>query len=872
MRPQERVATALVTPLAAECSRVVARDPGCASRDHAAIGKALFRNRVYVWTRCGIVRNGSGLGATERGPLYTCSGASFAFLDEASLCCGMAVMWLSCACLCVLFAAGSARLVTVPSTPFRETYGSLSLSSLRSITVDSHYANATNKEGETLIPPTLHQFARTFADDLGSSCGVNLSIVQSSKPANGSIFLTLDHETEFLDAAGRPTSEGYSISISTNGVVVAGASPLGAWWGTRTLIQAAVLQNNTLAAGTAIDAPGWGTRGIMLDAGRHYYPPGFLVEMCSYLSFFKQNTFHVHLSDNTGSVHLDDYGYEMGLYAALRLDSDAPAVAGLNRRRNESYTRAVFDDVQTQCARRGVTVVPEIEAPGHALVISQWKPELALASDYSMLNISHPETVPTVKAIWKTFLPWFHCKTVHIGADEYDDELVAQYNDFVNELSAFIASESGKHTRIWGTFPPSAKYTNNVHRNISIQHWAFTEDNPYHEYIARNYSVLNSDDAFYIVAKYSRSYPQTLNKTRIFHGDPSGGAFAPHIFDTKNASNNAPRAHPALLGHVAPLWNDFGPNATVYSEAYYAWRDLLPALADKQWGGDVAEAEYDGAFARLHAAVPAQNLDRAVTSRGRTILRYDFGGSDSDGVAEAADGGGSVVAVADTSGNGYDGVVHGCAVSGGAVRFDGSCNVATPLRSKGRGYRLAVSVRVDSVPAEDSAAVPGSSGGGALLSGADSALLLQPRARNGVGVAPVLVASGFGVGVEYALPVGEWVDLAVVGEAGRTFLDVREGGKEEGRVEKEVGEEGRVGVEEEVWAGEEEDGNVGVEEEKGEWKRYEFRVSMGIMGQEIVEGPVAIEAPVGRIGGEGFVGAVRGAVLLEGEGGEDGGY
>jgi hexosaminidase len=128
-----------------------------------------------------------------------------------------------------------------------------------------------------------------------------------------------------------------------------------------------------------------------LDAGRHYYPPAFLTEICAYLSFFKQNTFHLHLSDNLFN-NLDIYSRErsLDLYAAFRLNSDDPAVAGLVRpyRFNESYTRETFDEIQSSCAARGVTIIPEIEAPGHALVIAQWKPELGLA-DLSLLNIRY---------------------------------------------------------------------------------------------------------------------------------------------------------------------------------------------------------------------------------------------------------------------------------------------------------------------------------------------------------------------------------------------------------------------------------------------------------------------------------------------------
>src|SRR3546814_16288747 len=78
--------------------------------------------------------------------------------------------------------------------------------------------------------------------------------------------------------------------------------------------------------------------------------------------------------------------------------------------------------------------------------ISDWSSDVcssdrAYQGDVSQLNISHPDTVPTVQTIWKEFLPWFHSKVVSIGADEYrgpkDD-----YKNFVNILDRFIRSEA----------------------------------------------------------------------------------------------------------------------------------------------------------------------------------------------------------------------------------------------------------------------------------------------------------------------------------------------------------------------------------------------------------------------------------------------
>lgn len=344
--------------------------------------------------------------------------------------------------------------------PFQSTtVGSYSLADIKGIVVDSQYADSVDEAGLTLIPPTLFDFAWLFAEDLSSAVGVSVTATTGDHcDSAGSIFVTLGPPEEYVDAAGRETSEGYTIVTTSTGITITGASPLGAWWGTRTVLQQGVL---SLAAagvpsvplGSGLDVPGWPERGVMLDAGRHYYPPDFITDLCSYMSFFKQNTLHLHLSDNLYNNAIYSAERSLELYARFRLWSDDSAVAGLNLHANESYDRPTFDAIQASCASRGVTVLPEIEAPGHALVIVQWKPELGLTTDLSLLNISHPETIPTMKSIWGVFLPWFHSKVVSIGADEYTGP-PADYNTFVNEMDDFISAESGKSMRIWGTFPP----------------------------------------------------------------------------------------------------------------------------------------------------------------------------------------------------------------------------------------------------------------------------------------------------------------------------------------------------------------------------------------------------------------------------------
>lgn len=697
-----------------------------------------------------------------------------------------------------------ANLAGIPTVPFEsssKTGQQFDIHSVRTIQVDPKYASSVDTDGWTLIPPTLQAFGKTFAEDLRDVTGHNATLVTGAEDASSpTIFLTIGQDDDFKDAAGRFTSEAYKINVTKAGITLTGASPLGVFWATRTVLQQAILNHGKLALGSGIDAPGWGTRGVFLDAGRHYYPPSFIIELCNWMSFWKQNTFHIHLSDNLYN-NVDIYGRErqLELYARFRPWSNDSAVQGLNLHANESYTREDFDSIQQSCAARGVTIIPEIESPGHALVFSQWKPELGLSDSLDLLNISAPDTIPTMQTIWDTFLPWFQSKVVHIGADEYVDatlstyELGEDYNKFVTALNNHISAESGKEIRIWGTYPPQSNYTSNIAKNVTIQHWEFFEDNPLFDYINNGYSVINSDDSFYTVQKWSASYPQQLNRSRIFHGDPAGGAFAPNVFDANNATNNPPRDSPYVPGHIAAQWNDYGYNTSSYLEAYQVWRDFLPALADKQWGGALKDEDYDALFSALNPMAPGQNLDRLIKSNSSTILQYTFAQSTKN-----------TSIVKDLSGNKYDGYTT-CGVEDGSLQIANACSISTPLTSKGSNYTLSFTVK------------PASSTPGTVFAGPDSEL----RFGNGSSTAVMLVSAGNAFALNYSLPVGQWLNAKLLGRGNQTFFSVNNG------------------------------------------PEMEFTTKIGVNGEYFVWAPMALVAPLQTVGGSTWSGAIKNITLFD---------
>jgi hexosaminidase len=135
--------------------------------------------------------------------------------------------------------------------------------------------------------PSLLDYASTFRTDLQSILALAspppLSVRQPNFPAPSyPVIVLATGAANFSYFSGQQTSEGYTIDVAQKRVTIRGADALGAWWGTRTLLQQIVAARNgsikqiTLQAGVIRDSPGWPVRGFMLDAGRHWFEPQFI--------------------------------------------------------------------------------------------------------------------------------------------------------------------------------------------------------------------------------------------------------------------------------------------------------------------------------------------------------------------------------------------------------------------------------------------------------------------------------------------------------------------------------------------------------------------------------------------------------------------
>ncbi|KAF7587956.1 hypothetical protein BBP40_006495 [Aspergillus hancockii] len=492
----------------------------------------------------------------------------------------------------------------------------------RNIYIKNSFSSVRDEDGLTLIPPSAIEFASTFSEDLEEITGVpwDVHCVDVFPEGQTGIFLDkLDHSThELTYENGDPTEEGYELTIQPDQVFIHGSGARGMWWGTRTLLQQLLIAHkHPIPSGRVVDAPSFPTRGFLLDAGRKWYSPSYLKDLCTYASFFKLSEFHYHTSDNYPLTRGHNETWNE-VYAQFSLRPESPELQGIIQRPNETLSRSDFEDLQHHCAQRGVTVIPEIEAPGHSLFITKWKPELALEHK-DLLNLSHPDTIPLVKSIWTEFLPWFQVKEVHIGADEYDPTLADVYIDFVNEMSQFIEEQAGKRIRIWGTYEPSD--TRNISQDVIIQHWQYGQSDPI-ELAENDYQIINSEDWWaYMSLKndhmpiYPAPYPNFFNNTRVLNfANEDGWQWTPALFNPFNVTEQ-PDQRP-VMGAIMAAWNDNGPDATTQLESYYSIRNGIPVVASRAWTGKrgptIDLSTLPASMELLTAEAVAQNLDRRI--------------------------------------------------------------------------------------------------------------------------------------------------------------------------------------------------------------------------------------------------------------------
>nr|WP_307849194.1 beta-N-acetylhexosaminidase [Micromonospora sp. U56] len=443
--------------------------------------------------------------------------------------------------------------------------------------------------------PDARDVAEQLAELLRPATGYPLPVVLEATATGGPLVLTLAAATppagvprprtaaEDAPSAGACAeelgAEGYRLDVTPTGVRISADTATGLFHGVQTLRQllpAAVESPSPVATrwvvpgGALVDRPRFPYRGAMLDVSRHFFGVADVLRVIDHLARYKLNHLHLHLTDDQGwRIAVDSWPALATVGGATEVDGGPGGF----------YTDADYRRIVRYAARRHVTVVPEIDLPGHTNAALTAYPELApdrvapppytgTEVGFSYVDPASERTYDFVADVLgevaaRTPGPW-----LHIGGDEAFKVKGAAYTGFVERVQRIVAG-TGKTVVGWHQIAPAGHAEGRV-----LQWWGTDGDDLVVAEAVRRGArlILSPGNHAYLDMKYAPDTP-------IGH-DWAG------LIDVRRAYDWDPGTHvtgvpaDAVLGVEAPLWTE---SVTTLAEIEFMFLPRLPAIAELGW-------------------------------------------------------------------------------------------------------------------------------------------------------------------------------------------------------------------------------------------------------------------------------------------------
>lgn len=230
-------------------------------------------------------------------------------------------------------------------------------------------------------------------------------------------------------------AEGYEIQVNENNVIIAGKSANGVFYGIQTLRKSIPIDakdaNILLPAVQIKDYPRFAYRGMMLDVARHFFPVDFIKKYIDLLALHNINYFHWHLTEDQGwRVEIKKYP-KLTETGSIRKET----VIGRNTDKHDGqpyggfYTQKEIKEIVTYAQKRFITIVPEIDLPGHMLAALASYPELGCTGGPyevsprwgifdDVLCIGNENSMQFLEDVLDELIELFPSEYIHIGGDE----------------------------------------------------------------------------------------------------------------------------------------------------------------------------------------------------------------------------------------------------------------------------------------------------------------------------------------------------------------------------------------------------------------------------------------------------------------------
>lgn len=457
------------------------------------------------------------------------------------------------------------------------------------------------------------QFLARYVND---AIGMTLSVVPGK--AKKGIRLVLDKKVS--------GEEAYTIMVDKKCVTIAGSTPKGVFYGVQTLRKSLPVGAAPVVELPSVkisDSPRFVHRGMMLDCSRHFFPLEFVKRYIDLIAMHNMNVFHWHLSDDQG------WRIEIKKYPELTIKGSrrSGTVIGYNTALDDSipyggyYTQEQAREIVEYARQRYVTVIPEIDMPGHMLAALATYPELGCTGGpyevghrwgiyKDVLCVGNEKIYDFCEGVLDEIMQIFPSKLIHIGGDETPTEVwekcpkcikrAEDNNMTVKQVQSYFTSRIEKYVNSRGRriIGWDEILGGDISQSAVIQSWRDTK----HGRIAAEagHDVIMSPTSHCYF-----DYSQADEKNSKYEPTLCGGYIpVEKVYAFEPCDENlSESSRPHILGVQANIWAEYllYPNQVEYQAL-----PRMAALAEVQWTS--GKKDYQAFLKRLNRLVNFYDL------------------------------------------------------------------------------------------------------------------------------------------------------------------------------------------------------------------------------------------------------------------------
>lgn len=418
--------------------------------------------------------------------------------------------------------------------------------------------------------PAVQKLAAQFAGQLKPALGFALEVAASSGTDTNAIKLQLNPTDADLGA------EGYNLTVSATNVTITAAQTAGLFYGLQTLRQLLPHSIEATAAGkgpwnipatTISDKPEYAYRGSMLDVARHFFGVEDVKRYIDLISSYKMNRLHLHLSDDQG------WRIEIKSWPNLTAVGGSTQVGG---GKGGFYTQEQYKELVQYAADRFVTIVPEIDMPGHTNAALASYPELncndtatklytGIEVGFSSLCTNKDITYKFLDDVIREIASLTPGEYIHIGGDESHATKKEDYIPFMEKVQGIVK----KHNKLaigWDEIALSK-----IEPNTVAQYWADAGNST--EAVKKGAKIIMSPARkIYLDMQYDSTSRIGLHWAAYIEVDSA------YIWDPATLEPGIKREN--ILGVEAALWTE---TVTNMEDIEYLVFPRLPGYAEIAW-------------------------------------------------------------------------------------------------------------------------------------------------------------------------------------------------------------------------------------------------------------------------------------------------